>query len=97
MLNPVIRWEPGILVRYHGSLTALHGIYRAFPCGCLNCDDPRLGTVRYQLLDDEGEVVASCVRPGSATPTDDEEPEHEECCGTHRSGDGYRDCDGTPL
>lgn len=25
MLNPMTDWEPGTLVRYHGSITILHG------------------------------------------------------------------------
>ncbi len=68
MLNPLIRWEPGLLVRYHGSLTALHGLYRAHPCACLNCGDHGLGAVRYQLSDEHGDVVVTCVRARSITP-----------------------------
>lgn len=68
MLNPLIRWEPGALVRYHGSLTDLHGTYQAQPCDCLRCDDPILGTARYQLVDADGNVAVSCVRAASITP-----------------------------
>lgn len=68
MLNPLIRWEPGTLVRYHGSLAELHGLYRAHPCTCLNCGDHGHGAVRYQLADDNGDVVVGCVRARSITP-----------------------------
>lgn len=69
MLNPMIAWEPGTLVRYHGSLTNLHdGVYRAHPCTCLRCDDPILGTARYRLVNGTGRTVASCVRAPSITP-----------------------------
>lgn len=68
MLNPLTDWEPGILVRYHGSLTSLHGVYRAHPCTCLRCDDPILGTARYQLVDGDGRTVVACVRARSITP-----------------------------
>ncbi|MGW2048574.1 hypothetical protein ACWCPF_25835 [Streptomyces sp. NPDC001858] len=103
MLNPLTGWEPGLQVRYHGSLTQLHGVYAAHPCTCLRCDDPVYGTVRYQLADENGTVVVSCVRPASITPEPDEdaEPETEcergDCLGIHRSPDGYRDCDGKPI
>jgi len=99
MLNPIIRWEPGTLVRYHGSLADLHGVYAAHPCDCLRCEDPILGSARFQLIDEQDAVVATCVRAGSITPTDDEGGEdlHEECAGIHRSADGYRDCDGNPI
>lgn len=68
MLNPVIDYTPGILVRYHGSLTDLHGTYHAHPCTCLNCDHPDLGTARFRLADGSGKTVASCVRARSITP-----------------------------
>lgn len=68
MLNPMIAWEPGVLVRYSGSLTDLHGIYSAWPCTCLNCSDPRHGSVRFRLDDSDGRVVATCVRARSITP-----------------------------
>lgn len=67
MLNPMIRWEPGVLVRYHGSLTALHGVYAAHRCDCHQHDD-QTGTVRFTLQDQDGTVVAHCVRPKSITP-----------------------------
>ena len=67
-LNPLIRWEPGTLVRYHGSLIELHGTYAAYPCTCLNCGDHGLGAVRYQLSDERGDVVVACVRARSITP-----------------------------
>lgn len=68
MLNPLTRWEPGLLVRYHGSLTELHGAYAAHPCTCLRCDDPILGTARYQLVDADGNTAVTCVRARSITP-----------------------------
>lgn len=68
MLNPLIAWEPGTLVRYQGSLTDLHGTFYAYPCACLNCDDPGLGSARFRLVDDSGTTVASCVRARSITP-----------------------------
>ncbi|MET8113792.1 hypothetical protein [Streptomyces prasinus] len=68
MLNPLIAWEPGTLVRYHGSLTDLHGVHHAHPCTCLRCDDPIIGTARFQLADSTGTVVATCVRARSLTP-----------------------------
>lgn len=69
MLNPMTRWEPGTPVRYHGSLTDLHGQYEAHPCGCLNCTDNRgLPGVRFALKDAAGNVVVACVRPRSITP-----------------------------
>jgi hypothetical protein len=67
MLNPLIRWEPGTLVRYHGSLTALHGTYRAYPCDCLHHGDDRT-SVSFNLVDASGTVVVGCVRPRSITP-----------------------------
>ncbi|MEW2070025.1 hypothetical protein [Streptomyces sp. NPDC007346] len=67
MLNPMIRWEPGTLVRYHGSLAALHGVYTAHRCDCHQHDD-QAGTVRFALKDEDGTVVAYCVRPKSITP-----------------------------
>lgn len=99
MLNPIVRWEPGTLVRYHGSLTDLHGEYRAYPCACLNCGDFGFGATRFQLVDAEGNVIVSCVRPSSITPEGepDDEDEHSDCAGIHRSSDGYRDCDGNPI
>ncbi|TXS35309.1 hypothetical protein [Streptomyces sp. t39] len=65
MLNPMTPWTPGMNVRYHGSLTSLHGTYQAHPCTCLRCNDPILGTVRYALVDEQGTTVATCVRAGS--------------------------------
>lgn len=67
MLNPMTTWEPGTLVHYTGSLTDLHGQYHAHPCTCLNCDDPILGTVRFQLTDTDGHTIATCVRARSLT------------------------------
>jgi len=67
MLNPMTAWEPGTLVRYTGSLTGLHGTYRAYPCTCLRCDDPIIGTARFRLADSTG-TVAECVRARSITP-----------------------------
>lgn len=69
MLNPMIRWEPGTTVRYHGSLTALHGVYAAYPCTCLQCSDDGDGAVRFQLVDTTGHVTVTCVRARSITPT----------------------------
>ncbi|MFJ7998975.1 hypothetical protein ACIQ7D_17765 [Streptomyces sp. NPDC096310] len=67
MLNPMVRWEPGVLVRYHGSLSDLHGLYEAHPCGCLrHADEPT--SVNFQLATDDGTVVATCIRPASVTP-----------------------------
>ena len=69
MLNPMTRWEPGTKVRYHGSLTELHGVYAAHPCQCLRCTDNRdLPGVRFALVDANGATVADCVRPRSITP-----------------------------
>jgi hypothetical protein len=68
MLNPLTGWEPGMLVRYHGSHPDLcDGVYKVHPCAWLRCDDPALGTVRYQLVDGAGRVVVSCVRARSIT------------------------------
>ena len=67
MLNPLTGFEPGMLVTYHGSLTELHGQYQTYPCGCLHCDDPVVGSVRYQLVGADGTVI-DCVRPRSITP-----------------------------
>jgi hypothetical protein len=66
VLNPMIRWEPGTQVRYHGSLTSLHGVYAAHPCGCHQHDDDT-GNVRFHLVDENGAVIATCVRPASLT------------------------------
>lgn len=68
MLNPVTAWEPGLLVRYEGSLTDLHGTHHAYPCTCLNCHDPNTGTARFRLVDNSGTTVATCVRARSITP-----------------------------
>ncbi|WP_319052682.1 hypothetical protein [Streptomyces europaeiscabiei] len=69
MLNPVTAWTPGLLVTYHGSLTALHGQYAAYPCTSLNCVDERgLPGVRFELRDKHGAVAVACVRPRSITP-----------------------------
>lgn len=68
MLNPMIAWEPGILVRYSGSLASLHGVYAAHPCDCLNCSDPVCGSVRFRLDDSSGNPAATCVRARSITP-----------------------------
>lgn len=67
MLNPFTGFEPGSLVRYHGSLTDLHGVYAAHPCRCLRCDDPVLGTARFRLVDTAGRTVLDCVRASSIT------------------------------
>lgn len=69
MLNPVTGWTPGTTVTYHGSLTTLHGTYRAHPCTCLRCDDPILGTARFRLDTADGTTAATCVRSRSITPT----------------------------
>ncbi|WP_371099914.1 hypothetical protein [Streptomyces sp. PU_AKi4] len=68
MLNPLITWEPGTLVHYKGSLTDLHGTYQAYPCSCLRCDDPIIGSSRFELLDENDVTVVSCVRARSITP-----------------------------
>lgn len=69
MLNPLIHWEPGTLVRYHGSITSLHGTYQAHPCTCLRCTDDRgLPGVRFMLKDAAGVTVIACVRARSITP-----------------------------
>ena len=69
MLNPMTRWEPGLLVDYHGSLATLHGTYQAYPCACLNClDGLGLPGVRFELRDPAGTVIVACVRPRSITP-----------------------------
>ncbi|MFI0156163.1 hypothetical protein [Streptomyces lydicus] len=74
MLNPLIHWEPGTPVRYHGSLADLRGgIYHAYPCDCLRCTDHRgLLGVHFALMDSAGVTVANCVRPRSITPDDDD-------------------------
>ena len=87
MLNPLIHWEPGLLVRYHGSLTELHGIYQAFPCDCLPCGDDR-SNVRFRLDSSTGTV--SCVRPRSVTALSEQDDqgnngERVEPCRTNRS------------
>ncbi|MFJ4365097.1 hypothetical protein ACIP4S_13195 [Streptomyces chartreusis] len=51
--------EPGDLVVYHGSITELHGLWLAVPCGCSICDRiDRFGIadVRFSLVDPWGEV-----------------------------------------
>lgn len=68
MLNPMIAWEPGVLVRYHGSLDGLDGSFHAHPCTCLNCEGPRCDSVRFRLIDADGQTVATCVRARSITP-----------------------------
>ncbi len=68
MLNPLIAWEPGLLVHYTGSLTDLHGTYQAHPCTCLRCDDPNVGSARFELHDTNDVTVVSCVRARSITP-----------------------------
>lgn len=65
MLNPMIRWEPGTTVTYHGSLTHLHGNYQAFPCICLRCAGPARDTHRFELR--SGDTVITCVRARSIT------------------------------
>lgn len=68
MMNPLVAWEPGMLVLYHGSLIESHGSYRAYPCDCMRCgDDP--SSVRFRL-DAPGGAV-SCVRPRSVTALED--------------------------
>lgn len=67
MLNPLVRWEPGVAVTYHGSLTDLHGEYRAFRCECLHCAGPGGDTHRFVLR--AGATTITCVRPRSITPT----------------------------
>lgn len=66
MLNPLIRWKPGVLVRYHGSLTALHGLYAARPFTCLGCTDNH--DLPGVLKDTARDTVIACVRPSSITP-----------------------------
>ncbi|MGX1220336.1 hypothetical protein [Streptomyces ambofaciens] len=100
MLNPLIAWEPGTLVHYHGSLTNLHGNYRAYPCTCLDCDDPIIGSLRFKLLDQTDTTVASCVRARSITPANDGDANtgHDDCIEPHYDSSGeYVDCDGRPL
>jgi hypothetical protein len=98
MLNPLTAWTPGLLVTYHGSLTNLHGVYEAHPCLCLGCVDGRgLPGVRFELRDETGDPVVTCVRPRSITPAEEDEPQHEECLGVHGGAGGYRDCDGNPI
>lgn len=65
MLNPLVAWEPGTTVRYHGTLTDLHGEYRAFPCRCTRCD---VTTVRFELRETDGQAVIDHVQPRSITP-----------------------------
>lgn len=51
--------EPGDLVVYHGSLTALHGLWLAVPCGCAICmrlDRFGIADVRFALADPWGEA-----------------------------------------
>jgi len=74
VLNPLVRWEPGTLVRYHGSLTDLHGTYRAWPCDCLYHDDDRM-SVSFNLTNAAGNVVVACVRPRSITPPEEQHVE----------------------
>lgn len=64
MLNPLVRWEPGTVVTYRGSVTEAHGTYQAYQCGCHRHDDERT-SVRFQLADETGHVAVTCVRPGS--------------------------------
>lgn len=66
MLNPMVRWEPGTTVHYHGSITEAHGTYRAHPCDCYRCDDN--GTMRFRLADEQGRTVLTCARARSITP-----------------------------
>ncbi|MGW7288977.1 hypothetical protein ACWGH4_26235 [Streptomyces sp. NPDC054847] len=96
MLNPLVHWEPGTLVRYHGSLSELHGIYQAFPCDCLPCGDDR-SNVRFRL--EAPDTTVMCVRPRSVTGLDDDTDrgDHDGCIEPHPTVDGYVDCDGTPL
>lgn len=50
--------ELGDLVVYHGSITALHGLWLAVPCQCGNCklmDEMGLPNVRFALVDPWGE------------------------------------------
>lgn len=67
MLNPLVRWEPGITVTYHGSITRLHGEYRAYRCECLRCAGPAGDTHRFVLR--SAATTITCVRSGSITPT----------------------------
>lgn len=105
MLNPMTRWEPGAAVRYHGSHTSLHGTYQAHICDCLDCDDPRLGGIRFKLIDADGRTVLTCVRPRSLSSEpgecdgqgEDADP-HAGCIEPHKGSAGeYVDCDGRPL
>lgn len=50
--------EPGDLVDYHGSFTALHGLWLAVPCPCRTCaalDALGVPDVRFALADPWGE------------------------------------------
>ena len=67
MLNPLTDWEPGALVRYHGSLADLHGIYAVHLCTCRRCDHSH-GSVRFRLLDEDGAEIVSCARSTSVAP-----------------------------
>ncbi|MFG2847467.1 hypothetical protein ACGF12_30505 [Kitasatospora sp. NPDC048296] len=57
----------GTLVRYHGSLTHQHGLYRSEPCGCPRCarvpDGPRY-LLRDRATDD---VAVRCARRASVS------------------------------
>jgi hypothetical protein len=71
VLNPMIRWEPGTTVTYHGDRRELRGTYRAYRCGCHRHDDERT-SVRFQLADNTGHIAVTCVRPRSITPASKE-------------------------
>lgn len=69
MLNPLTHWTPGSLVRYHGSLTHLHGTYTVHPCTCLSCtDNNEVHGVRFALKGAGGATVIACVHLHSITP-----------------------------
>lgn len=72
MLNPLTDWEPGLQVRYHGSLTNLHGMYAAHLCTCRRCNHSH-GSVRFRLIDANGATIVSCVRSASITPCNEDD------------------------
>lgn len=52
--------EPGDLVRYHGSIPGLHGLWLALPCACGICkaiDALGLPEARFALADPWGELT----------------------------------------
>lgn len=67
---------PEILVRYHGSRDAHHGVMRLLGiCGCVRCAS--LG-VRYRLAEvGSHEAAVWCVRGASITPLDEQDAAEE--------------------